>query len=193
MPNLPILGRIPEYNRDPAASARLDALSYQYNAVFAGAIEQLAAQHLDATFYQLDVGELFSGTIANPAARGLTNVTDPAAPGLNPGAVFYNRNRIVANPDQYLFWDTIHPTAAVHRILGDVASRLVDGVPGDFNTDGEGGRGGPCVVAHGLWRGQRRAATGGCGGGSGRRRRGLPGVAADARDKCRGAAGGNTP
>lgn len=137
VPNLPILGKIPEYNRDPSASARFDQLSHQYNAAFGGAIEQLAAQHAAATFYQLDVGELFSGAIAHPAAYGLTNVVDPAAPGLDPGAVFYNRNRIVARPEQYLFWDPIHPTAAVHQILGNVATRLVEGIPGDFNTDGE--------------------------------------------------------
>jgi len=136
VPNLPILGRIPEYNRDPAASAQFDQLSHQYNAAFAAAIEQLAGQRLAATFYRLDVGELFANAVASPAAWGLTNVTDPAAPGLDPGALFYNRNRIVAQPNQYLFWDTIHPTAAVHQILGDVATRLVSGIAGDFNTDG---------------------------------------------------------
>ena len=136
VPNLPILGKIPEYNRDPTASAAFDKLSHDYNAAFAGAVDQLAARHLNATFYQLDVAELFSNAIAKPAAWGLTNVTDPAAPGLNPGALFYNENRIVAHPEQYLFWDTIHPTTAVHRILGDAASRLIEGVLGDFDTDG---------------------------------------------------------
>jgi phospholipase/lecithinase/hemolysin len=137
VPNLPILGRIPEYNRDASASAAFDQLSHQYNALFESAIESLASRTLNATFYRLDVGELFSGAIASPSAYGLTNVTDPAAPGLDPGALFYRESRIVAHPEQYLFWDTIHPTAAVHGILGDVASRLVAGVPGDFDTDGE--------------------------------------------------------
>ncbi len=136
VPNLAILGRIPEYNRDPAASAAFDQLSNQYNSAFASAIDQLAARHLDATFYQLDVGQLFSSAIAAPAAFGLTNVTDPAAPGLTPGKLFYF-GQIAAHPEQYLFWDTIHPTTRVHSILGDVASRLVGGVPGDFNTNGK--------------------------------------------------------
>jgi phospholipase/lecithinase/hemolysin len=136
VPNLPILGRIPESNRDPAASAAFDKLSYQYNAAFASAIDQLAARHLNATFYQLNVADLFSSAIAAPAAFGLTNVTDPAAPGLTPGKLFYF-GQIAAHPEQYLFWDTIHPTTTVHGILGDVASRLVGGIPGDFNTNGE--------------------------------------------------------
>ncbi|HYO24148.1 MAG TPA: SGNH/GDSL hydrolase family protein [Lacipirellulaceae bacterium] len=137
VPNLPILGRIPQYNRDPVASAAFDQLSYQYNALFEMAMDGLAARQPSATFYRLDVGELFSSAIANPGAYGLTNVVDPAAPGLTPGAFFYSRRRIVPNPQQYLFWDTIHPTAAVHQILGDAASRLVEGAPGDFDADGE--------------------------------------------------------
>jgi thermolabile hemolysin len=137
VPNLPILGKIPDYNRDPVASAAFDQLSYQYNAAFAAAIAGLADKHVGATFYQLDVGELFTSAVQQPAAFGLTNVTDPAAPGLFPGLFIYNENRIVAHPDQYLFWDTVHPTAAVHQILGDVAGRLVDGVPGDVDTNGK--------------------------------------------------------
>ena len=109
---------------------------------------------MNATFYRLDVAQIFSDAINNPAAWGLTNVRDSAAPGLDPGAFFYNENRIVAHPEQYLFWDTIHPTAAIHTILGDYASRLLDGAPGDFDTDGE-------VDARDLtlWRGGFRASS----------------------------------
>jgi hypothetical protein len=154
-PNLPILGRIPNYNRDPVASKALDALSHQYNAALDSAIESLADRQRQATFYRLDVGEIFSSAVTNPAAWGLTNWFDPAAPGLNPGAIFYNKNRIVPNPDQYLFWDKIHPTAAVHTILGDFAKRVVDGAPGDFDANGEVN-----AADLALW----RAGFGGAGG-----------------------------
>jgi phospholipase/lecithinase/hemolysin len=137
VPNLPILGRIPNYNRDPAASVAFDALSHQYNGLFETAMESLASRQPQATFYRLDIGEAFSSLVTDPAAWGLANWYDPAAPGLNPGAIFYNRNRIVPNPGQYLFWDKIHPTAAVHAVLGDYAKALLDGTVGDFDTDGE--------------------------------------------------------
>ncbi len=137
VPSLPLLGRIPQYNRDAAASAAFDRLSNEYNAAFEARIEQLAAANLTATFYRLDVAAIFTDAINNPAQWGLSNVRDPAAPGLNPGALFYDEDRIVAHPEQYLFWDQIHPTAAVHAILGDYASRLLEGAPGDFDTDGE--------------------------------------------------------
>jgi hypothetical protein len=137
VPNLPILGRIPNYNRDPVASAALDALSHQYNAALESAIESLADKHRQATFHQLDIGEAFASLVTEPAAWGLTNWYDPAAPGLNPGAIFYNKNRIVPNPQQYLFWDKIHPTTTIHAVLADYAGSLLAGVPGDFDTDGE--------------------------------------------------------
>ncbi len=32
---------------------------------------------------------------------------------------------LAGDPDSYLFWDNIHPTAAGHRYLGEAAARLV--------------------------------------------------------------------
>ena len=154
VPNLPILGRIPNYNRDPVASVAFDALSHQYNGQFETAIESLADRQPQATFYRLDVGEAFASLVTDPAAWGLTNWFDPAAPGLNPGAIFYNKSRIVAHPEQYLFWDKIHPTTVVHAILGDYAKLLLDGTPGDFDTDGE-----VDVADYRLWRAGFGAAS----------------------------------
>lgn len=137
VPNLPQLGKIPKNNGDATNADRFNRLTDQYNAAFEATIEGLAVKHLDATYYRLDVAEIFAAAIDHPADWGLTNVTNPAAPGLDPGDLFYNRKRIVAHPEQYLFWDTIHPTATIHAILGDYANALLTGLPGDFDTDGE--------------------------------------------------------
>jgi hypothetical protein len=77
---------------------------------------------------------MFNQVLATPQAFGLTNVTNSAAPGLQPGATSYNTSQIVANPNQYLFWDDLHPTAAVHAILAQRALDLFR-LPGDFNHD----------------------------------------------------------
>ena len=60
---------------------------------------------------QLDVYSLVNDARANPPLYGLTNVTASAAPGLSPGATSYDTSQIVPNPNQYLFWDDLHPTA----------------------------------------------------------------------------------
>jgi hypothetical protein len=35
-----------------------------------------------------------------------------------------------------MFWDDLHPTAAVHTILAHRALALLDGTPGDFDANG---------------------------------------------------------
>src|SRR5690606_20453716 len=69
------------------------------------------------------------------AEFGLVNASQPAAPGLEPGMWSYDDDRVVANPEEYLFWDEVHPTAAGHFRLAERALQLV-AVPGDFNRDG---------------------------------------------------------
>ena len=59
---------------------------------------------------------------SNPAQYGLTNVNTPCFSGAidRPGTV-------CANPDEYLFWDSVHPTAAAHQIFGDFALAALAG------------------------------------------------------------------
>ena len=48
--------------------------------------------------------------VANPSAFGLTNVTQACFDGV--GAV-------IGNPADFLFWDSVHPTEAGHRLIAD--------------------------------------------------------------------------
>ena len=63
----------------------------------------------------LDVNSLLDDVIANPEEFGLTNVTEPflAPLTLTPTAG--------ANPDEYLFYDTVHPTVADYTLVRDLA------------------------------------------------------------------------
>ena len=125
VPNLPLLGQVPNYSGDPATAAGATALSLGFNATLSAALDGVQAAHPDLTLYRLDVAGLFAEVAADPTAFGLTNVADPAAPGLSLGDAMYDSSLIVSNPDQYLFWDELHPTGAGHALLGAAALAAV--------------------------------------------------------------------
>jgi phospholipase/lecithinase/hemolysin len=60
-----------------------------------------------------DTAGLMRNIVANPAAFGFTDVKDPCFDGTT----------VCSNPDQYLFFDDFHPTAAAHTVLGTAFER----------------------------------------------------------------------
>jgi outer membrane lipase/esterase len=70
---------------------------------------------LPATFFRLDIFGLLNQIVANPAAVGLSEVEDSC---ITPAVVV---NAFCAHPNQFLFWDGIHPTRAGHAIIADQA------------------------------------------------------------------------
>jgi cholinesterase len=96
VPGLPNLGLTPDYASDPAAAtAYTDAFNTALVAGLPG----------DAIYF--NTANLLDQVEADPAAYGLTNITDPC----------FNGSTVCADPNQYLFWDGFHPTTAVDTIL----------------------------------------------------------------------------
>jgi phospholipase/lecithinase/hemolysin len=115
--NLPDLGQLPA-TRTSANSASLSTLTQAHNQGLRRSLKLLSQQYSDLQIVTLDANRLYRDAIANPAAFGFTNVISPCLSG----------SRACANPDQFLFWDGIHPTTAAHRILGEAAfSAIQDG------------------------------------------------------------------
>ncbi len=118
VPNVPPLGLIPLYKGDPETAAALNSASAKYrdqlNADLDAAVTSLAADGITITLYRLDVYGLFYRLAANPEDFGFTNITDSAQ-----GAS--------VNPDEYLFWDDIHPTTAGHFQIAQAAFDLLAG------------------------------------------------------------------
>lgn len=120
--NLSDMGLTP-YALATGQSAGLTALSAGFNGVLAGALSQLGAQ-----VTLVDVFTASQQIAADPAAYGLSNVTHPVFDGA----------AIVGNPDEFLYWDSVHPTAAGHRLIADaVLDAFADEAAVTIIVDGE--------------------------------------------------------
>jgi hypothetical protein len=132
--NQPLMGETPRFVSNAANRATYNSRSTQFNNALASTLDNLESGNPALTIFRFDVAALFAQAIASPSMFGLTNVTQAAAPGLQPGASSYNTNLIAPNANQYLFWDDLHPTTTVHAALGRRALAVVS--RGDFNWDG---------------------------------------------------------
>jgi outer membrane lipase/esterase len=99
--------------------AGLQQLALGFNAGLGGALDaldQLPGMHIA----RLDTFGLLTAISGNPGAFGLDNVTTPCLTG-DPWVGF----DVCATPESYLFWDTAHPSARGHMLLGDAFARAV--------------------------------------------------------------------
>lgn len=112
----------------PMIPLALDGLSTQFNALLATALAELEADLGIKVFY-LDIYSLSEEILNDPSAFGFTNITGTARIGYNdvggPPDVFSPDVGVVPNPDEYVFFDDVHPTRAWHRIVGYRALSVV--------------------------------------------------------------------
>lgn len=127
VPSLPNMGKTPAALAAGAtAAAGLTQLSSSYNTQLFG---QMAAKGLNVI--PLDTFNLITEVQANAAAFGFTNsgtatacvatATNPTATSLLCGAP----GSTVANPQEYVFADGVHPTTHTHAILADYAYSML--------------------------------------------------------------------
>ena len=102
---------------DPAIPGVADSLTQAFNAALeTNVLAPLTASGLGIV--RLDVYAKLNQIIANGAAFGLSNVTAACiTPSVPP---FQCRT-----PDEWLFWDGIHPTAAGHAIIAQYATYVL--------------------------------------------------------------------
>jgi phospholipase/lecithinase/hemolysin len=119
VPNVPPLGAVPNSFGDPNRVAALDLASANYrdqlNSVIASTISGLAEGGITVHVYAFDVWLGLIRVLGQPAHYGFVNTIDPAQGGSG------------VNPDQYLFWDDLHPTTGGHHYLASEANRLLSG------------------------------------------------------------------
>ena len=135
VPNLPDLGQTPGH-RTAADGPVLTQKTLSHNANLAAALQTLRVQLPTCNIVLLDAYAEFNRIVANPAAYGFANVTDQAmlaAAG--------------ANPDTYLFWDDVHPTASAHRLIAsDAYAALFPSLSGVITLEGLSASAAPRLV-----------------------------------------------
>ncbi|HUE85437.1 MAG TPA: SGNH/GDSL hydrolase family protein [Vicinamibacterales bacterium] len=102
---------------NPGAAAFATLVTQSFNAGLDGVVAQLTALP-GIDFARLDAFELINNLVARPGDFGLTNVTSAC---LTPAIAPFTCDR----PDEFLFWDGIHPTKAVHTITAQEAARAL--------------------------------------------------------------------
>jgi phospholipase/lecithinase/hemolysin len=107
MPNMPNIGSTP-FGLTSGNSAGLTGFSLAFNLYLNQTIGQLDFLFPDLNIIEFDTFATLSSIQANPGAFGFTNVTEPC----------FNGASVCTDPDQYLFWDAVHPTARSHQLLG---------------------------------------------------------------------------
>lgn len=112
VPNAPNLALVPAI-RAQGVGAQLVAqmLSVAYNDMLATRLAALEAQLAGETLHYVDVYALLNQTVVAPSLFRLSEVK---APCITPDTFV---EAICDHPDDYLFWDGIHPTRAGHAIL----------------------------------------------------------------------------
>ena len=120
IPLLPDIGKAPGLiAQGPGAVLAGSTLAAAYNSALLAALAGVQAS--GANLFIVDTFTLVDAAVANPGAYGFTNVTDACYLGPLTGG-----GSGCATPDQYLFWDSEHPTSAAHAL---VAAAAVAAIP----------------------------------------------------------------
>ncbi len=119
VPNVPPLGAVPNSFGDPTRVLALDYASAIYrdhlNSVIASTKSGLARSGITIDVHTFDVWLDVIRVLGQPAHYNFVNTIDSA------------QGASGVNPDQYLFWDDIHPTTGGHFELANEANRLLSG------------------------------------------------------------------
>ncbi len=117
VPNLPLLGSIPQFSQLPEAAAILNDATEEFNQLLDTELDAIASE-LDVTIVEPDVNSIATEIQNNPADFGLTNTTDAVLDLTNLS--------LTGNPEEFFFWDNIHPTATATEFI---AQEVIDVLP----------------------------------------------------------------
>jgi phospholipase/lecithinase/hemolysin len=121
--NVPNVGIIPEFAEadppNPTEAANATTFSQLYDQELATGLATLdPSLGAGATLTDFDLYDYNASILANAAAHGFTNTTDPCYSN-TPGSAASNTGCSTANIDSFVYWDDIHPTAPVQKLWAE--------------------------------------------------------------------------
>ncbi|MFB2934501.1 SGNH/GDSL hydrolase family protein [Aerosakkonemataceae cyanobacterium BLCC-F154] len=116
--NLPDLGKLPATRTTERANL-LSRLTQNHNTGLAASLKSLRQEFGDTNIGYIDVNALFQLVYNSPEKYGLENVTQACLGDGN----------VCDRPNEYLFWDGIHPSTAAHKLLVQLASHKLTTTP----------------------------------------------------------------
>ncbi|WP_427162759.1 SGNH/GDSL hydrolase family protein [Aliinostoc sp. HNIBRCY26] len=144
--NLPDLGVLPGSTIPGRNPQLLTQETQEFNTNLAKDLATIR-QNPNIKLTEVDVYSLFNSWRKSPEKFGFTNVTD-ACLRFTSSTTYITCN----NPQEYLFWDSIHPSSQAHKLIADAVF-----VPEPSVTMGMLGLG--AVVTLGLFQRQSRKST----------------------------------
>jgi len=124
VPNVPDLGDTPAY-RGTSQQAVATAVSVQHAAALNAQLGVLAKE-LNVNIVVVDFATGLRTVLADPARFGFTNVTSACVTSTTSLPPYVTPGTPCSTPNQYLFWDDVHPTSAAHQLLAEyVADTLL--------------------------------------------------------------------
>lgn len=123
VPNLPDLSQSPfGQSLSLPDQVAFSMLSNGFNDALAAGLQTLRTTKSDIRIIEVQVDDILADLVADDAAL--------AALGFDPAKKFepcFSIESLSActNPDSYLFWDSVHPTARAHQVLGGAFANAV--------------------------------------------------------------------
>lgn len=129
IPNLPDIGSTPLaaalQSKHPHLhlQANLTKLSQEHNQTLSADLPTLQAQlGMNVTILVMDDYTMMKAAESDPSKFGLVNATQAC---YNAPKLFQGGGTVCATPNQYLFWDVVHPTLTGHEQLADLALHVL--------------------------------------------------------------------
>ncbi|HEY0598705.1 autotransporter domain-containing protein [Brevundimonas sp.] len=113
--NLPRLGLTPQFSPGSvgaSGSALADFSGTTFNSALSAGLFTVAANNPNSNIILMDLYKISDTLAGNPGAFGLTNASNAC----------FNGVTVCADPDSYLYWDSVHPTAAGHQLIAALAN-----------------------------------------------------------------------